>query len=59
VSNKNKVTLIDYKTGNFYNDYSLQLEKYALALTEIGFDVEAKLLVFINDNIEVNDISHT
>ena len=56
VSNKNNVTLIDYKTGKFYNDYSLQLEKYALALTEIGFNVKLKLLVFINDTIEVKEI---
>lgn len=57
ISPINEVTIIDYKTGSFYSDYSNQLKKYAHALTEMGYKINATLLVFINDSIEIRQIS--
>lgn len=57
ISPTNELTLIDYKTGSFYSEYTFQLQKYSQALTEIGYTVNNKLLVFINDKIEVMHMS--
>ncbi|MCX2678937.1 UvrD-helicase domain-containing protein [Galbibacter sp. EGI 63066] len=48
--------LIDYKTGAFIEKYRMQLDQYAGALHQIGYQVTEKLLVFINDDIEVKKI---
>ncbi len=48
----NKATIIDYKTGSFNTQYKNQLEIYEKALSEMGFKVANKILVFINDDIK-------
>jgi len=48
-----KVTIIDYKTGVASNNHKQQLLKYAQVLQSMNFTVHYKLLVYINDNIEV------
>lgn len=53
VEKENKVTIIDYKTGGFSDKYKNQINGYANALAQVGYEVEEKLLVFINDNIEI------
>jgi len=49
----NKVTLIDYKTGAVSIKHKDQLADYENALQEMGFQVKEKILVYINENIEV------
>ncbi len=47
----NKVTIIDYKTGQKNKSYHQQLEAYAVALEAMGHSVENKIIVYINDTI--------
>jgi ATP-dependent exoDNAse (exonuclease V) beta subunit len=49
----NNAIIIDYKTGAFKNDHINQLNTYENAVTQMGFHVQKKLLVFINESIEV------
>ncbi len=49
----NKVTIIDYKTGEFHKEYAQQLNNYEKALSELGYTVEKKLLVYIQ-GVEVS-----
>lgn len=53
VFDKNKVTIIDYKTGNPEKKHQYQIESYASALKSMHFEVDEKLLVYIDDKIEV------
>lgn len=57
IDQDNNAVIIDYKTGNFNNTYINQLNSYALAVDQMGFKTEKKLLVFINETIEVKTIS--
>ena len=50
--NKNAY-IIDYKTGKPDKKHHSQLHKYALAVEELGFQVRKKMLVYIDDSIEV------
>ncbi len=47
VIRESKVTVIDYKTGNRNSLYSRQIEAYATALREMGFEIEDKIIVYI------------
>ncbi|SIS39108.1 ATP-dependent exoDNAse (exonuclease V) beta subunit (contains helicase and exonuclease domains) [Zobellia uliginosa] len=51
VINGNRATLIDYKTGKANPKYKEQLYFYADALTNMGYVVENKIIVYINDDI--------
>lgn len=51
------VTIIDYKTGVFETGYELQLNNYSLSLGQMGFTVQQKLLVFINNEVQVLPIA--
>ncbi len=51
VVKKNKVSLIDYKTGSPSPKHQTQLNEYAKALTEMGLTIEKKALLYINDAI--------
>jgi ATP-dependent exoDNAse (exonuclease V) beta subunit len=50
---KNEVVLIDYKTGNQSNEHHQQLLKYERVLISMNFNVINKLLVYINQEIDV------
>ena len=56
VFNKNKVTIIDYKTGISNNKYHQQINNYGIALEELTFKVEKKLLVYINEEITIEEV---
>ncbi|XLS29078.1 UvrD-helicase domain-containing protein [Flavobacteriaceae bacterium M23B6Z8] len=56
ISATNEAILMDYKTGSFSSSYLAQLEYYAKAVQEMGFEVQKKLLVFINDTIEIKSV---
>jgi len=56
IDNNNNVTIIDYKTGSYKPSFKQQLNKYAVAIEEMGYTVENKLLVFINQGVEINTV---
>ena len=45
------VTIIDYKTGVKDSRYKLQIEEYASAYLNMGYTIEHKIIVYINENI--------
>ncbi|MEL4306964.1 UvrD-helicase domain-containing protein [Joostella sp. CR20] len=53
VVKNNQLTIIDYKTGSPSEDYIHQINNYAENLATIGYTIEEKLLVFINENIQI------
>ena len=48
-----KAVVIDYKTGMQENIHKTQVENYARYLSEMGYEVASKLLVYIGDVVEV------
>ena len=53
VIKNNKVIIIDYKTGAYSKHHEKQLIEYADLLTEIGYEVSQKILVYIKDAVEI------
>ncbi len=53
VFDENRVTIIDYKTGKPDKKHKYQIESYAQVLQSMNFHVDEKLLVYIDDQIEV------
>lgn len=51
VIHDNQVTIIDYKTGSKSTKYRMQINAYANAYIRMGYKVENKIIVYINDNI--------
>lgn len=49
----NKVTIIDYKTGNSSPSHKTQMDKYAEVLIKMGLEVRQKILVYINDEVNI------
>jgi len=56
VLNNQKATIIDYKTGQKKASYAQQLNQYATALEDMGYDVECKILIYIHDTISTEFI---
>ncbi len=56
VDENNQATIIDYKTGNPDKKYHNQLNKYARAVKELGLEVKSKLLVYIDDEIVIEEV---
>ncbi len=52
----NKATIIDYKTGEINDKHKKQLNQYALALENLNYQVDDKLIVYIHDKIEIVNI---
>lgn len=52
----NKATIIDYKTGRKNTKYKEQLFSYGKALSEMGFIIENKIIVYINNDITIEYI---
>ena len=53
---QNEVTILDYKTGSTSNEHHQQLLKYERVLNSMNFKVEKKLLIYINDKIDVVEV---
>ncbi|WKX77856.1 UvrD-helicase domain-containing protein [Zobellia laminariae] len=51
VIKEKRATLIDYKTGKSNPKYKEQLYSYADALADMGYVVENKIIVYINDKV--------
>ncbi len=56
VINQGLITVIDYKTGMPSQAHKEQIELYSGALREMGYQVENKILVYINEDINVEII---
>jgi len=48
--------IIDYKTGKPDKKYHYQLDTYAKTITELGFVVKKKLLVYIGNTIKIEEV---
>lgn len=46
-----KATLIDYKSGKEHPAYALQLQAYSDALEDMGFEVENRIIVYLNEGV--------
>ena len=56
IIDKEKATIIDYKTGSPKSEHREQLITYGSAIIEMGFDLDNRIIVYINDDIEVEYI---
>ena len=52
----NKVTIIDYKTGQASEKYTQQLNWYAQVLRDLNYLVDKKLLIYINKEITIEEV---
>ena len=52
----NKVTIIDYKTGNQESKHIHQIESYATILNKMDYSISKKLLVYIDQDINIVEI---
>ena len=55
-TDKNEVVIMDYKTGNPSAEHHQQLLKYERVLKSMNFKVNKKLLIYINDEIDVVEV---
>ena len=46
-----RVTIIDYKTGKPEAKHKQQIQNYALALQQLNFEINKKLLVYIENDL--------
>jgi CRISPR/Cas system-associated exonuclease Cas4 (RecB family) len=53
VIKNNQVVIIDYKTGLPNQNHQLQIDNYALVLQKMKFEVIEKVLVYIDNEIQV------
>ena len=53
---EDKITIIDYKTGIENDAHLNQLNLYAQELQNLGFKIEKKILVYLNDTVLVKEI---
>ena len=53
---QSEVTIIDYKTGKHSKSYHQQLLQYEKVLKSMNFNVVKKLLIYINDEITIEEI---
>ena len=56
IDENNDAIIIDYKTGKSDKKYHFQLEKYAETINQLGFFVKKKILVYISDKIEIEEV---
>ncbi len=49
----NKVTIIDYKTGSIQSYHQQQMDEYAYVLTQMGYEVSKKILIYINNEVNI------
>ncbi len=56
IFNDNKVSVLDYKTGKPEDKHRHQINAYALALENLNYSIEKKLLVYITDEILIEEV---
>ncbi len=52
----NQAIVLDYKTGVFKKEHIAQVNGYASAMESLGFNVVKRILVYINDTVDVKEI---
>ena len=55
INNKNEAVIIDYKTGTEDKKHKQQLLSYQDVLEEMKIIVKRKILVYVNENIEIKE----
>jgi ATP-dependent exoDNAse (exonuclease V) beta subunit len=53
---KNKVTIIDYKTGKPRDGHESQVKEYSSLLEEMGYEIESACLLYMNRRPEVRKV---
>ena len=56
IDNQNNATIIDYKTGKPEKKHHHQLNSYATAVSQLGFSVNKKILVYLEGEVTVQEI---
>ncbi|MDY7395943.1 UvrD-helicase domain-containing protein [Aureibaculum sp. 2210JD6-5] len=56
IDEQNNAVIIDYKTGKPDKKYHHQLNSYAVAVSQIGYKVDKKILVYIEDDVLVEEV---
>jgi ATP-dependent exoDNAse (exonuclease V) beta subunit len=56
IFNDNNVAIIDYKTGKPEEKHRHQINSYAKALENLNYGIEKKLLVYITDEILIEEV---
>lgn len=56
INDRKEAIIIDYKTGNFDKSHEDQLLNYERAISKLGYDVTKKILIYINDQIEIKEM---
>ncbi|HET8736018.1 MAG TPA: 3'-5' exonuclease, partial [Pricia sp.] len=56
VFQKNRATLIDYKTGRPNPEYKAQLYSYSEALKDMGYEVADRIIVYMNETVQVERV---
>ncbi|WP_179344529.1 UvrD-helicase domain-containing protein [Winogradskyella ursingii] len=56
ITTNNEAVIIDYKTGEPKLNHGTQLGAYEKVITQMGFAVSKKLLVYINEDIEIIEV---
>ncbi|WP_121667256.1 UvrD-helicase domain-containing protein [Mesonia aquimarina] len=52
----NSASIIDYKTGSFSTSHTQQILNYANAIEEMGYQIDKKLLVYLNDEVTIKNV---
>lgn len=55
VNDKLEAVIIDYKTGAAHLNHHNQINEYQTILEEMGFNVAKKILVYINEDIQIKE----
>ncbi|MCM4160154.1 DNA helicase UvrD [Antarcticibacterium flavum] len=50
----NRVTILDYKTGKLQPQHREQMQQYAGTLESMGYEVEKKILIYINEEVSLS-----
>ncbi|WCM43493.1 UvrD-helicase domain-containing protein [Flavobacterium sp. CBA20B-1] len=51
--NGKKAYIIDYKTGEEQSKYAQQVNEYALAIEEMGYEIAKKVVLYIQDDLKI------
>ena len=50
---KNKTVIVDFKSGKFRNDHIIQMKEYEESLKKMNYNKIEKILIYINDSIDI------
>lgn len=56
INNNNEVVILDYKTGKTDKKHIQQLQTYQDALEEMNFSVVKKILIYLNEPLEIKEV---